>query len=498
MAGKPISMNQIDLIQRLQEQGYSIKRIARDTGLSRNTIRTYLRKPEKALGPIDPLDNARYHALAEHFQYAELELNRTGVTRQLLWNEYKSGHPDGYNYSQYCYYLQEHLQQKEVTLHLDHLPADETMIDFAGKKLHYICVETGEVIACNVFVSVLPSSGMIYCRAVHTQNTLDFVDCINGMLFYYGGVTKVIVCDNLKTAVTRPSRYEPTFTLMCEQLSNHYKAAFTATRPYKPRDKAMVEGAVRIVYQQVFAPLRDTQFYSLNALNEAIMQRINILNTKPYKRSAFSRRDLFIQTESDLLSSLPSQPFNLRKTVTATVQRNYHIQLGEDKHYYSVPYTYVGKKVQVLYDNHTIEIYYERTRIAFHQRDNRAKAYHTIFDHMPSNHQHQVTVKGWTRQDLLDKAAAIGEHTKQAAEHILSSSIYPEQNFKSCHGLLMLQNKYARDRIEAACKRALAGTKINYTMLKNILLRGLDQQAALPIQAALPDHDNLRGAQQYQ
>lgn len=496
MAGKPISMAQSDLIRRLNEKGYSIKRIARDTGISRNTIRAYLRAPEAGCG-TDAHNGERYGLLVEHFQYAQTELTKTGVTRQLLWDEYKSKHADGYNYSQYCYYLREFMRHKEVTMHLEHAPGEETMIDFAGKKLHYVDHGTGEVIECCVFVSVLPSSGMIYCCAVHTQNTFDFVDCINSMLHYYGGVTKTIICDNLKTAVTRPSRYEPVFTQMCEQLSDHYASCFTAARPYKPRDKAMVEGAVRIVYQQVFAPLRNDVFDSLQSLNQAIRERINLLNDRPYKGSAYSRRQLFEQIEQAQLISLPAAPFILRKSITATVQRNYHIQLSDDKHYYSVPYSYFGKKVQVLFDNHTVEIYFERERIAIHRRDARSKAYHTVFEHMPSNHQHMVTVKGWTKQDLLDKAGRIGEHTMQAAEHILSSSIYAEQNYKSCYGMIMLQNKYGVHRVEAACKRALQGTRVNYTMIRNILLKGLDRQTTISLSNTLPDHENLRGAEHY-
>ena len=338
---------------------------------------------------------------------------------------------------------------------------------------------------------------MIYCRAVHTQNTFDFVDCINGMLCYYGGATRIIICDNLKTAVTRPSRYEPVFTNMCEQLGNHYSTCFTATRPYKPRDKAMVEGAVRIAYQQVYAPLRNEQFNSLEALNGAILSKVKALNDKPYKRSAFSRRGLFEQNEKSQITPLPPLPFKVKKSITATVQRNYHIQLTEDRHYYSVPYAYVGKKVQVLYDNKVVEIYHERVRIALHHRENRAKAYHTDFDHMPSNHQHTVTVKGWTKEDLLFKAGGIGDNTRLAAEHILTSSIYPEQNFKSCYGMIMLRNKYDPQRIEAACKRALEGVRVNYTIIKNILLRGLDKQPERSEPVRIPDHENLRGANHY-
>jgi transposase len=163
------------------------------------------------------------------------------------------------------------------------------MVDFAGKKQHYVDVYTGERIECQVFVAILPFSGLIFCKAIHTQQTADFIDCINAMLRYYAGVPATILCDNLKTAVNRPSRYEPVFTDMCYQLSEHYQTTFSATRPYSPRDKAMVEQAVRIVYAHVYATVRHQDFTSLQALNEAMKEQLYLLNNKPYKKTAYSR-----------------------------------------------------------------------------------------------------------------------------------------------------------------------------------------------------------------
>ncbi|MEO5674008.1 MAG: IS21 family transposase [Chitinophagales bacterium] len=505
-------MELIKQILKLRDAGFSIKAMGRHTGLSRNTIRKYLQRfkgqPLKDISPGelsvlayngDTTDykGERFSRLTDHLRYAETQLSRTGVTRQLLWTEYKQGQPEGYNYSQYCYHFNEFLRHKEVVMHIDHKAAETIMIDFAGKRPCYIDLQTGEQIRCQLFVSVLPHSGLIYCKAVDSQNTYDFTGCINTMLKFYGGTPKTILCDNLRTAVTRPSRYEPVFTEACDQLSDHYGTVFTATRPYKPRDKAMVEKSVNIIYNHVLGPLRNHLFYSLQALNEAILQALEALNRRPYKGSAYSRRQLFEQHEQHLLGSLPAEPFTPKKTIQATVQRNYHVQLSEDHHYYSVPYQYAGKKVKVLYDGDTVEIYHEHNRIALHNRTDRHKAYHTQPGHMPSNHQHTLEVKGWTREDMLQKALLIGECTYRAVEYILSSSIYPEQNFKSCYGMLMLQKQYGTTRLEAACKRATGGTRVNYTMIKNILQKGLDAQGEIFNAPPLPRHDNIRGAGHY-
>jgi hypothetical protein len=246
-----------------------------------------------------------------------------------------------------------------------------------------------------------------------------------------------------------------------------------------------------------WAPLRNQIFYSLEDLNTALREKLEALNGKPYKGSAYSRRQLFEQREQHLLRGLPSEPFNPKKTIQATVQRNYHVQLSEDHHYYSVPYHYAGKKVKVLYDNLSVEIYYEQARIALHMRTRQHTAYHTHADHMPSNHQHTLQVKGWTKQDMLYQASRIGTYTCQAAEQVLASSIYPEQNFKSCYGMLMLEKQYGTARLEAACRRALSGTRVTYTMVRTILENGLDQQKELFDGASLPHHDNIRGPEHY-
>ncbi|MEO6288676.1 MAG: IS21 family transposase, partial [Ginsengibacter sp.] len=441
----------------------------------------------------------RLHQLFKHFKDAPSELKKTGVTRQLLWHEYLHQHPDGYVYSHYCYHLNQYLKDKNVAMHLEYTAADTIMIDFAGKKQFYIDKSTGERIDCQVFVAILPFSGLIFCFAVHSQKTADFTDCINAMLLFYGGVSATILCDNFKTAVIRASRYEPVFTEICYQLGEHYQTTFSATRPYSPRDKAMVEKAVSIVYAHVYAPLRNQDFTSLSALNSAMQQQLILLNNKPYKNTVYSRQYYFEQQEHRLLKPLPSEPFAPKKVVVLTVQRNYHVQLREDFLYYSVPYQYVGKKVKVLYDSRAVEVYYDNSRIALHIRKPHCKAYTTLADHMPPHHQYMQKVKGWNKEELLAQASHIGIATAQAATLMLDNSIYIEQNYKACFGMLMLHKKYSIPRLEAACTRALQGSRVNYTMIKNILERGLDKQALLfDNNNIIPPHENIRGKGNYQ
>jgi transposase len=519
MAAQTITMEHIKQILRLKKDGFSIKAIARLIDISLPTVKKYLRRiidashGVKDLSQISddvlakiafcddvaPAKSKRYSQLHEYFIQTEKELADTGVTRQLLWMEYKEHHAAGYGYSQYCYYLEQFLRHKEVVMHLEHTAGETIMMDFTGKKMSYTDRSTGEIVPCETFLSVLPHSGLMFCDPVHTQNTLDLVYCLNAMMKYYGGVTLTVICDNLATAVKKADRYEPQFTDMCYQLSEHYNTTFSATRVRRPRDKAMIERMVQIAYTHIYAPLRKQTFFSIEELRHAMKERLEILNNKRFKSSVYSRFELFRQNEQQLLRPLPCEAFVLKKTRLATVQRNYHIQLTEDHRYYSVPYTYAGKKVKVLYDSKTVEIYFEQTRIAVHQRSLMTRAYITVPEHMPSNHQVAVQIKGWTSSDLLARAGDIGPCTQKAIEHILSGGIYPEQNYKSSHGVLMLQKNFGRQRLEAACARVLSGTRINYTMVKNILRCGLDklEQTQLP-EMYLPNHENIRGPEHYQ
>jgi transposase len=511
MAQKPIAMEQIKQVLQLKNDGISIREISRRVGISRNSVRSYLARLQSAQITSDSelaavaynsdlmaLEAERLYHVTAHFKSTGSDLTKTGVTRQLLWREYLTEHPDGYSYSRYCYHLKEYLKNKDLSMHLEYDAGDMIMIDFAGKKLHYIDLTTGERIECQVFIAILPFSGRIYCYAVHSQKTDDFTDCINSMLKFYGGVPVTILCDNMRTAVKRADRYEPQFTDICQQLSEHYATTFSATRPYSPRDKAMVERAVNIVYNHIYGPLRKQDFTSLRALNNAIGEQLALLNDKPYKNTGFSRNYFFEKQERSLLKLLPSEPFSSKKTVQLTVQRNYHVQLSEDHRYYSVPYQHVGKKVRVFYDARVVEVYLDRERIALHIRKNHNKAYTTLSEHMPPHHQRMQTIRGWNREDLLAQASRIGPSVVQAVKLMLDNSIYIEQNYKACFGMLMLEKRFGSARVETACLRALQGNRINYTMIKNILERGLDKLTSIPAPLLISEHENIRGKDDYQ
>lgn len=518
MAGKTKTMEQIRNILQQKLNGLSIRTIAQQSRSSRNTVRVYLRLidqseytllealnlSDEALSQLlfeterPPTIDPRYIQLQEKLIYYAAELKKRHVTRQLLWEEYRGEFAEGYGYTQFCRYLNEYIGQKDVTAIFSHRPAEKLMVDFAGDKLSYIDRSTGEVIRCEVLICALPFSSYIYAEAVPDQKQEHFVRGLAHAFHYLGGVPQSILCDNLKSAVKKANRYEPTFTELIEQLSLYYQTTFMATRVRKPRDKATVETSVQVSYNRIYAKLRNKQAFSLAELNRQIQEALALLNQRHFQGRDYSREQIFIQYEQPLLKPLPSRDFDVKKTVLAKAQRNYHIILGEDWHQYSVPFEYTGKQVKVVYTTDTVEIYHEHKRIALHTRDRRKHGYSTLKDHMPENHKTIYQQKGWDGDYFLRQAAKIGPHTREAIARILDSKVFAEQTYNSCLGALRLANKYGEERLEKACTLMLEGPRINYGILDNILKNGMDKKNhQSKIDFKTPAHDNIRGPEDY-
>lgn len=406
MARTPMSMQNVKqiLLQRLT--GASLKGISRSTGLSLRTVKKYVRLGEESdapladlvllddtdlsarlLGPPRPSGGERYEELACLFEEMERELQKIGVTREQLWHQYKQDHPDGYNYSRFCYYLRLWREGKDSVMHLEHLPGEKVFVDFAGKKLRVVIGDHGHESELEVFVGILGGSGYTYAEALESQKLPELLEAGNNMLEFFGGAPKVIVPDNMKTAVVQSSRYEPSLNTAFAEFANHYQMAVIPTRTYKPRDKALVENAVRLVYQRVYAKLAEGPFRSLDDLNAHIRSLVDVHNRTPYQGREESRYDRFISEDRPQLSSLPSDRFELRRQARVKVQKNSHVHLSIDRHYYSVPHSYIGKRVKLVWTRRTVEIYSDRTRIAFHRRTPGRFGYTSTPSHLPSNHQ---------------------------------------------------------------------------------------------------------------
>ena len=498
MANRTLHMDKIRRIEEFRSQGKSIKRISRLLGISKNTVRKYLRR--EIVVADQNQDSNREAVLESKMSMICKELHRPGVTRVLLWEEYKKECPDGFSYGRFCDRIRRHLKIQSATIKIDHKPGKYLQVDYAGKKLHWIDRTSGELIPCEVLVCTFPFSGYTFACATESVNQSDFIGAINESFMFFGGLPSVLLSDNLKSYVKKANRYEPTFTDLCVQFATHYGIELDATRVGKPKDKGSVERHVSITYNRIYGPLRNIEFFSLEEINAAIRNQLIDLNGRKFQGRSYSRQQRFDEEEKPHLQELPPTLFEIKKNVQAKVQRNYHVVLGEDKHQYSVPYQYIGKQTQVTYTRQYVEIYLGTTRIASHRRDQRRFGYTTIPSHMPEKHRKYAEARGWDANYFRGQADRIGPSTRWAIDQILASKQLIEQTYNSCLGVIRLKNKYTAVRLENACAKAKTTHRATYSIISNILRNGTDKLPQ-PDQLDLfdiPEHNNIRGASNYQ
>lgn len=515
-------MQQIRSLIHLLEKGYSFRAIAAKLNLSRQPVTLYASRLKAAAASLEELrqlpdaelarivyapavaedlsDNQRRQDLNTRIAYFLAELKRTGVTRMLLWEEYRKEYADPYRYTQFCILLKEASKTSKATMHLEHAAAAMVMVDFAGDKMSYVDPQTGEVMLCPVLVAVLPFSKYTFAIALPDATIPQVVKALTACLHFFGGVPLSLKTDNMKQVVTKSCRYEPIFSDALVQWAQHYNITLLATRVARPQDKGAVENEVKIAYQRIYAPLRDHVFYYLDELNLAISKQLALHNEKLFQLKDHSRLQLFEQQEKPMLNPLPAQPFVIKHQVLAKVQKNYHITLGENYHHYSVPYQFIGKQVSAVYDTDIVEIYHQHQRIALHRRSYKKHDFTTVSDHMPAGHQHFYEQQGWTPAYFLNQAIRIGPAVHQYMDEVLKARAFTEQTYNACRGILRLHNQYGTQRLQTACSRAMKGQVFNYRTIQNILVGNLDQldQDPEPDMFRIPDHQNLRGPGSYQ
>jgi len=503
-------------ILQLKVAGKSNRTIGKLVGLSRNVVNKYIRlfrAEDKSLEELSQLSlselkrlvdsvkpehiaqaDPRYKDLEKHKQSYLNELKRPGATYQTIWQVYRQSFPNGYGYTRFKFYLKSLQEGKDYSLPMQHKYGDKLFIDFTGKKLDVVDRTTGELKQMEVFVAVLGGSNYTYVEACENQNMENFIRCTVNCLEYIRGVPQALVPDNLKSAVTKASRYEAEINRHYKAMAVHYNTVVYPTRVAKPRDKALVEGAVKLVYQRIFFQLSKQTFFSLAELNEQIGILLKVYNERPFYKQSESRAERFAKQEKALLAPLPPDRFELKEVKRAKVQKNCHVWLKA--HYYSVPHTYVGKHVRVHFNAKTVEIYYNYERIAIHKRSEASWAYTTVKGHMPSQHQF---VMDWNPQRFIRWGKKVGSATGAYIEQVLDRRSYPEQAYKSCMGILNLGKKYSSERLENACARALQYEKYSYRTIERILALKMDkiEEDTTDTQLKLPLHENIRGADYY-
>jgi transposase len=503
-------MRKLKEVLRLQSLGLSQHQIARSCSISQSTVHEYLaaahaadvkwplpedwddRQIEQKLFPQRRAAAVwRKHPEPDWTQiHQELQTHRD-LTLQLIWQEGRESNPEGYGYSRFCGLYRRWLGKLDLVLRQEHRAGEKMFVDYAGATIPVHDPQTGAAQPAAVFVAVLGASSYTFAEATAGQDLRSWIGSHMRAFEFFGGVTEVVVPDNLKSAVTRPSYYEPDLNPTYRDLGDHYGVAIIPARPYRARDKAKAEVGVQVVQRWIVAALRKRKFFSLDETNQAIAELLVRLNHRPFRKREGSRATLFAQLDQPALKLLPATRYQFGQWKTARVNIDYHIEA--DRHYYSVPYALVHREVDVHLTAETVEILHRGVRVTSHVRSYEPGKATTLTEHMPKAHQRYV---GRTPSRLLEEAQQTGPYTGQLVAAILAAKPHPEMGYRSCLGILRLAKTYPAERMEAAARRALRARAYNFQSMDSILKNQLDR---LPLPGDPPaqpavDHDNIRGA----
>jgi transposase len=510
MANKITDMSKIRKVIKFHCNGKSKLFISNYLSLSRNTVKKYISLFEVLALPFDTINqktdaeletlfsqntveiiSPKLQTLYNFFPQMERELKKVGVTVRHMWEKYISVNPDGLRSSQFSHHYKIWSKRVNPVMHMNHKAGDKMYVDYAGKTLSIIDKETGEIKDVQFFVAILGASQYTYSEASMSQKKEDFVTSVENAMRFFEGTPAAIVPDNLKSAVIKSSRFEPTINETLADLAEHYQTTILPARAYKPRDKSLVEGAVKILYRRIYVNLKETNFFSLEELNQQIWDLLDIHNSRKLTGRPYSRLELFLEDEKEKLRALPQERFEIKYQSLATVMQNGHVQLSQDKNYYSVPYQYLKKKTKLLYTKTTVEIYYKYNRIAIHPRNYKPYIYTTNPEHLASTH---LFVAQWSATRFIDWANSIDPWVGEYIIQIIESRNHPEQAYKSCLGILSFEKKVGKQRLINACKRAHDFKIYSFKTIQNILENNLDtidfQQEQ---EQELPSHTNIRG-----
>lgn len=418
------------------------------------------------------------------------------MTLLKLWEEYRLQHSTGYAKTGFYHYYRLWKQRAKPSMHIEHKAGEKVFVDFTGQKLNIVDSTTGEIKEVEVFVAVLGASQYTYVEAVESQKVEGFIGCCENALRFFEGSPNIIVPDNLKAAVTKSNKYEPKLNENFEAFADHYNMVVLPARAYKPKDKSLVEGAVKITYMRIFSALPEQLCASLEELNEQIKTHLDQYNTVKMKGRPYSRKDQYLEFEKATLQVLPENHYEMRRSLNVTVAKNSHVCLSVDRHYYSVPFSFIHKKVKVLYSKSSVQVFYKYELIASHKRVRSPYNYTTELSHLASQHQ---ILTDWNPDYFLQRARKVSPHVEYYIDQVLRKKQVPEQAYKSCQGILSFAKRVGHERLTRACQRAHSFGLYHFRAIEDILKKGLDiHEIEQELQHTMPVHENIRGKDYYQ
>jgi transposase len=500
-------------ILRLNKLGILKQNIAKACGCSRNTVAYVIKKArengieweaatglgnnELALRLYPTVQKVPVYRIPD-WNDIHREMAKSGVTLSLLFAEYREQcRQNGgisYKKTQFYLYYSDFVQKTKATMRIAHKPGEIMEVDWAGQTAFIHNTDTGQPIKAYVFIAVLPYSGYTYVEAFLSQNQQAWIQGHVNAFNFFGGVTRILVPDNLKTGITKHTRYETVVNKTYQELAEHYQTVVLPARVRSPKDKATVERNVGIISTWIIAALRNQQFLSLWELNAAIRSNLTEFNTKPFQKKEGCRASVF-EEERQFLIPLPEHPYELATWKVSTVQFNYHITVEGGN--YSVPYEYIKHKVNVRLTKRLVEVFYSGNRIASHPRiSGRSGRYSTCEEHMPKKHREYIA---WNGERFLNWAEKIGENTKTIVQYFLSRNQVEQQGYKTCLALLKMTDTYSAVRLEQACNRALSFTE--RPSLKSIQIILKSDRYNIPQVTSVPESQIsvfARGKEYYQ
>ena len=490
------------------EEGRSARAIATHCGMARRSVASVLERfaasglswPEAGDMAEEALEAALFPAPTQaapqqevDWAKVETDLSEQGVTLKLLWEEWRETHPGGMSYPTWCRRFREWRPRRDATMRQNRRPGERLFVDYAGMTIP-IMIDGAEHEA-QVFVASMGVSGRLYAEATLSQKIEDWcashVRCFEDM----GCVPQVVVPDNIKPAVIKPSRYEPVLNETYADLLEHYDVQGFPARVRKPRDKALVENGVLQGERWILAPLRKRVFHDLPSANRAIGAQVEKINSRPYADGTGENRyGRFESVDLPHMKPLPERRWQHTVWRKNTVHRDYHIAI--DYHFYSVPHELIGKEVDVRLRDNLIDVFLRGRHVASHIRSSARGRATTVEEHKPKAHQ-RAGVEA-TRAQLEKSARDIGPHVHAYVVVLMKRQNNPEFGFRACYGVLRLAKSYEQDRFDGACRYALELGTRSYRGLENILRTGADLAAAEQEPDTMPiDHSNIRGPEAY-
>ncbi len=522
MAGKTKEMSKIKQVLRQHLDGVSNRKIAANLGLNKETVNKYVRKAGEdnmKLAELLELDDPvlefrmtggnpayvdeRFETFKLKLSYFEEQMGHKHVTLIKLWEEYIWENPEGYQLTQFRYHYQQNTKAKNrpSTILKDlYNPGEKCYLDFAGDRLKYIDRETGEIIYPQTFVGSLPCTDYGFALAVPSQRSEDFIYAITRFLLEIGGVPKILVPDNLKAAVIKSDPYEPEINKVLEDMANHYGCVILPARPRKPKDKCTVENQVKLIYQRVYAELRNETFYSLEELNAAIAEKMKAHNRKRMQQHPYSREEHFLAIEKPALKPLPAKEFEIKSYTNLKVGLNSCIYLGRDKHHYSVPYQYIHQNVKVIYTRTLVRVFNKEECIATHARAYAQGKYTVVNEHLAS---HSRAYRERSKEHYINRASSIMVEFGEVVRYMFLTATQPEEvYYKSCDGLLHLARATDPILFRRACEAAMKYQRYNYPFINNLIkskCKGLDEVTVNSPDYLSPpkEHRNIRGKNEF-